>query len=150
MAARCVDENNGIREFSDSYGAVVLEREGDSLWVLLILSRQGWSFPKGHAEPGETPREAAEREILEETGVRVRVDTGFAYPVPSAREQDRRTVFFYAGESLEGRKTPEPDEVRGAGWFPVPDARDMVSFPPDLAALEAACRYYLERESAER
>jgi 8-oxo-dGTP pyrophosphatase MutT (NUDIX family) len=42
--------------------------------VVLRHSRAGhWVLPKGHVGPGETPREAAEREVLEETGIHARV-----------------------------------------------------------------------------
>lgn len=34
-----------------------------------------WSLPKGHIEPGETPGEAAVREVAEETGVRGSIAT---------------------------------------------------------------------------
>ncbi len=38
--------------------------------ILLVHHRtQGWSCPGGHLEPGETPAAAAERELVEETGV---------------------------------------------------------------------------------
>lgn len=42
--------------------------------VLLIQRGKGaftglWSFPGGHVEPGETAREAARREVMEETGI---------------------------------------------------------------------------------
>ena len=38
--------------------------------ILLIQdSKNRWTIPKGHIEEGETPREAAEREIREETGL---------------------------------------------------------------------------------
>jgi ADP-ribose pyrophosphatase YjhB (NUDIX family) len=39
--------------------------------ILLIQdAKNRWTIPKGHIEPGETPRQTAEREINEETGVK--------------------------------------------------------------------------------
>ena len=38
--------------------------------ILLIADAKGrWTIPKGHIEEGETPRQTAEREINEETGL---------------------------------------------------------------------------------
>lgn len=55
-------------------GGVVLDDAGR-----LLLIRRGhapsaglWSVPGGRVEPGETPAAAVEREVLEETGLRVR------------------------------------------------------------------------------
>ncbi len=47
--------------------------------VLLVQRGKGalagyWSFPGGHIEPGESAAAAAKREVLEETGVEVRID----------------------------------------------------------------------------
>jgi len=55
-------------------GVVVLKAAGDGLQVLLIrrgkAPRAGsWSIPGGRQELGETLKEAARREVLEETGV---------------------------------------------------------------------------------
>src|SRR3989344_9072207 len=48
-------------------GGVVLNDEG---LVLVVNSRgNSWSLPKGHLEKGESPLEAAVREIKEESGV---------------------------------------------------------------------------------
>ena len=61
--------------YEKSCGAVIFRK--DENWnVLLIRHAKGRhiSFPKGHVEPGETESQTAEREILEETGLRVRVD----------------------------------------------------------------------------
>ncbi|HEX4892723.1 MAG TPA: NUDIX hydrolase [Hyphomicrobiaceae bacterium] len=46
--------------------------------VLLIQRAKGaytglWSLPGGHVEPGETARHAAQREVLEETGIEAEI-----------------------------------------------------------------------------
>jgi len=48
-------------------GGVVLNSEGNVL--VTNRSNLSWSLPKGHIDDGESPREAAAREIWEETGV---------------------------------------------------------------------------------
>lgn len=58
-------------------GVGALVKEGDS--VLLIKRRYDpekgfWSIPGGVLELGETVREAAQREVLEETGLRVELE----------------------------------------------------------------------------
>lgn len=56
-----------MSSFQHSAGGVVY-REGE---ILLISPRCGhrWQLPKGHLESGESPQQAALREIQEETGV---------------------------------------------------------------------------------
>lgn len=51
-----------------SCGVVILNARGD---VLLCHATETthWDVPKGAADPGESPREAALRELVEETGI---------------------------------------------------------------------------------
>jgi len=49
---------------------IVLVRAQDDHWRFLLLrAYQYWDFPKGRTETGETPLEAARREVAEETGI---------------------------------------------------------------------------------
>ncbi len=54
-----------------SAGAVVFRREKEKILFLFIYSGRNkiWGFPKGHIELGESEKEAAIREIKEETGI---------------------------------------------------------------------------------
>lgn len=59
--------------FDFSYGIIPVSWEGKRCHVFLLKHIGGhWGFPKGHPEEGETPLEAASRELFEETGLRVK------------------------------------------------------------------------------
>lgn len=52
-----------------SAGVVVVRREAEAWRCLLLRAYQYWDAPKGRVEAGETPLEAAQREVREETGI---------------------------------------------------------------------------------
>ena len=125
----------------NSYGAVVLEKTAQTYMVLLVTGFNGLSFPKGHIESGETPEQTAVREVLEETGIRIAVDTAFSRTVESPRSRDRRTVTFYLGTSLDGLKAPRATEVKEARWLPYDEALEAIRFQPDRDILHQAAEY---------
>lgn len=59
-----------LADMNQVYGTIFVTPNGS---VLLVKGRHSgkWSFPKGHPNEGETEFEAAERETMEETGLRL-------------------------------------------------------------------------------
>jgi len=53
-----------------SCGVVVVRKTDDGWRTLMLRAYRNWDFPKGLMEQGETPMEAAVREVGEETGIR--------------------------------------------------------------------------------
>jgi ADP-ribose pyrophosphatase len=100
--------------------------------VLLVRRRDPpnpgqWALPGGSVRLGETLREAAEREVLEETGVRVRAGRPvFAFDVVE-RDGAGAVLYHYVvvdllAEHLAGEPRPSDDALE-AGWFSPADAR---------------------------
>ena len=65
--------NTGIDDlpYRPCVGLLILNREGRVfVGQRLDTSGDAWQMPQGGIDPGETPREAALRELVEETGIR--------------------------------------------------------------------------------
>ncbi|HKZ34748.1 MAG TPA: NUDIX hydrolase [Patescibacteria group bacterium] len=115
-----------------SAGGIVY-RTVPRLQVLLIKNRWRtyWGFPKGHLEKGETPVQAAQREVKEETGVTTRIvqnlgeDTYiykelFLFPI-------KKTVYYFFMESLS-QENVSPLEIEEARWLEPQAAFDLLTF----------------------
>ena len=93
--------------------AIIL-RDGRVLLTRRVNTpQQGlWTFPGGFVDAGEDPADAAERECLEETGLKVRV-TGLV-DVLSGQEHPRGShiLIVYRGEILAGMLHPGDDADR--------------------------------------
>lgn len=128
----------------DSFGAIVIHVLDGIPHVLVCQGYKGTSFPKGRQEPGETPAQTACREVWEETGISIEVDTEFEAVVPSARPGDKRTVTFFLGRAPAGCVSTNPSEVQYAAWIPVSEAIASIRYPPDRQSLEEAVKYFLQ------
>lgn len=127
-----------------SCGAVIYRLTGEYGEVLLIKHKNGghWAFPKGHVEPGETEEETALREIREETGLSVRLDTDFRRTVTySPKARVIKEVVYFGAEPVEGIPVAQPEEVLELQWAALKKAPNMITFENDRKILEEFIRY---------
>jgi 8-oxo-dGTP diphosphatase len=95
-----------------------------------------WSHPKGKLHPGETPREAALREVKEETGM----TCALGAPLRTAHYEARgrpKSVHYWAAEATGGHFLPN-GEVDRILWLPPPEARARLSHATDRPLLDEA------------
>jgi len=113
--------------------------------ILLISTQAGrrWQLPKGHIEEGETPEQAAVREVREETGVTSRV----VAPLPGVEywfvergaHRIHKQVDYFLLDYLSGDTADfDPHEVSGAEWFPWDEGLAKLSFENERRVVERA------------
>ena len=127
-------------KYEKSCGAVIFRKAGD-WYTLLIRHTKGRhiSFPKGHVEPGETESQTAEREVLEETGLRVRIDRRFrAENRYNIRPDTQKLVVIFAATTDQKEIIPQPEEIAEAFWLPVKQAAERLTYDRDRRILREA------------
>jgi mutator protein MutT len=102
-------------------GKILITKRHDNVHMANL-----WEFPGGKVEADESLEGALQREILEEVGIKIRVDSEFLiidhdYPSKSVR------LHFFNCSVLEG--APRPLDVADLRWVKPADLDDY-EFPP--------------------
>ncbi len=113
--------------------------------ILLISTQNGrrWQLPKGHLEAGETPLDAAVREVREETGVTGRIvaelpGVEYWYVEKGARRIHKRVDYFLLRYLSGDCADFDPAEVSGAAWFSWDEGIARISFDNERRVLQRA------------
>lgn len=103
--------------------------------VVRLSKRDEWVLPKGKLDKGETPRAAAKREVLEETGHTVTVHEFLGTLVYEAG--GRSKIVHYWSMEASGEPTRElMSDIRAVDWLPLPLALARLSRVSERAFLE--------------
>ena len=94
-----------------------------------------WSFPKGKLKEGERAKEAARREALEETGMRVELGSRLPTQRYLAKGRPKR-VRYWSAVRVSGSFAPNR-EVDRLEWLPAGEARLRLSYAHDRELVDA-------------
>jgi 8-oxo-dGTP diphosphatase len=122
-------------------GAVVARKGPLGREVLLVHRPKydDWSFPKGKQDPGEHVTSSAVREVLEETGVEIRLGLPLKPQLYSVSGGRAKKVHYWVGhvvgdDDVSGYQVNE--EVDELGWFDLDSAKKRLTYLDDIDLLE--------------
>lgn len=132
-----------MHKVTESAGGIVL----NPLNEVAVVSQRGdsWSLPKGHLDPGEDARQAAEREIAEETGITQlafirelgsyeRYKIGKGGEGEDTNELKRIHMFLY--KTLQQALQPTDADNPEAKWVPIEEVSKLLTHPKDKEFFE--------------
>lgn len=121
-------------------GAVVFRRtNGGEVLLVHRPKYDDWSWPKGKQDPGEHVTTTAVREVLEETGVEIRLARPLApqaYVVSGGR---MKTVHYWLGRVVGDEEVADyatNEEIDDLGWFSLEKARKRLTYADDVDLLD--------------
>lgn len=117
-------------------GGIIFRMSADKKDIEILLiqdSKNRWTIPKGHIEPGETAKQTAIREIGEEAGLyHIRVLAWLGKINFKYRRLDQlvlMTTQIYLVQALDDTETPTKEKwMKGIKWFKFTDALDAIEY----------------------
>ncbi|BCJ86237.1 NUDIX hydrolase [Effusibacillus dendaii] len=110
-----------------SAGGVVYKKQDGNTKILLIQDRFGKiTLPKGHVEEGETEKDAAVREVFEETGIQAEIEgdplgvISFQFET-SGKGMITKQVTYYLMRAVSGDTKAQVEEIKDVIWLPLDD-----------------------------
>ncbi len=118
-----------------SAGGVVVRKEGAlELCLIRPVGRAVWGLPKGGIEAGETPEQAALREVSEETGIEGVIDDrlgsiDYTFFTRGQSGRVHKTVHYFLMHAVGGDTKHHDHEVSEARWATFREALKLMTYP---------------------
>jgi 8-oxo-dGTP diphosphatase len=121
-------------------GAVVVRKDNGGEVLLVHRPKyDDWAWPKGKQEPGEHITTTAVREVLEETGVEIRLDRPLPRQVYLVTGGKPKIVHYWVGRVIGDSDVSSfqiNGEIDDVAWFGFDKARAMLTYADDIELLD--------------
>lgn len=119
-----------VIDYSGSHGLLIgrIDQKDSTRTKLL------WSLPKGHIESGESPEEAALREVMEETGIESQITRPLGvidFWFMAGGKRIHKTVHHFLFAETGGLLAPQISEVDEVAWFPLTEIVEKLAYPDE-------------------
>ena len=132
-----------------SAGGVAVRRDsgGPAEIAIIRTSEEGrWQLPKGIVDPGETPEQAAIREVREEAGIDCEIvspietiEYWFVASYDGPKKRYHKKVSFFLMNYISGDVADHDHEVTEARWVGFEEALSMLAFQNEKDVVSKAC-----------
>jgi mRNA-decapping enzyme subunit 2 len=124
-------------------GGIILNEDISSILLIRGRSSKKWGLPKGRKNINEEFHECASREIMEETGLPISIESNYN----RLRLKNRRNYYFVIRLQNENYKICPIDtkEIRDAKWFKMNNVDKEMDMNCDLKRLLDNWNYYSKK-----
>src|SRR5262249_28939029 len=112
---------------------VLFRDQGGRVLLVKPTHKAGWDIPGGYVEPGESPKQAAQREVREELGLDVQIGPLLVGDWAPHPDEGDKLLFIFSGGKLDAGTDlypAAPDEIAEARFWTRADLADAL--PPRL------------------
>jgi 8-oxo-dGTP pyrophosphatase MutT (NUDIX family) len=117
-------------------GGVVFRRNPETKKIEILLiqdAKNRWTIPKGHIEEGESPKQTAEREVCEETGLKDTKMMGWLGKINFRYRRQQSLVLMttdiFLVQAVGDTNQVKPEEwMNGIKWLPAEEALDKIEY----------------------
>lgn len=111
---------------------IIILRKREFFWEILLIQRKNdpfrhtWALPGGFVDKNEDLTEAAERELLEETGIKVETLHQIkAFGKPGRDPRGHTVSIAFQGFVSSKKEVTSGDDAENADWFDLKELPDL-------------------------
>lgn len=145
MNEKTVAKIKTIEQISAGGAVFRLNNSGIEFAIVSVKPSRRWQLPKGIIDEGETPEQAAIREVREEAGIEAElldkietIEYWYFGEYKNERVRFHKLVHFFLMEFVSGDVKDHDHEIAEAGWVSANEAVEMLAFKSERKILEKA------------